>query len=298
MYQDYDISEEKKALFETLYEILVEIDRVCKKNNIKYFAFWGTMLGAIRHHGFIPWDDDLDIAMFREDYERFVKICPKELNEKFFLQTALNDKGFYRYPARIRKNDTTYLTKQEIKSIKAGKEIGYNCGVFASVVPLDFAPRTEIQFRIQEFLAHCRNQILVSYAYTGDNRIVHRLLKTYCTLVGYKNIYKRLEKSFSKYSKTPTKMIQYPPIFGRHDTRFYYDDFKNIIEVPFEGIKIPCPEGYDRFLTWGYGDYMSPPDKKTQDYRHGEFIDLKTSYKDMLALRKDELLRIINTPLR
>ena len=96
----------KKRLFETLLTILDEIDRVCKKNQIKYYAFAGTLLGAVRHQGFIPWDDDIDLLMMRQDYERFLLCCEKELSDNYSLQTTLNENGYYKYQARIRKNDT------------------------------------------------------------------------------------------------------------------------------------------------------------------------------------------------
>ena len=183
MYQEYDIPEEKKELFGVLLEILHEIDRVCRKNKIRYFAFWGTLIGAVRHHGYIPWDDDIDLAMLREDYNRFIEICPKELSSGYSLQTTLNEKGYYRYPLRIRKDNTTFFTPQEIKKIKAWKEIPYNCGVFVTIAPLDVVPKSRVIVKYQEKMAGLRNQLLISNAYTLDKRLAPTLVKLYCKLV-------------------------------------------------------------------------------------------------------------------
>ena len=297
MYQNYDISVQKKELFGALLDILHEIDRVCKKNSIRYFAYWGTLIGAVRHNGFIPWDDDIDIAMLREDYEKFLKACNSDLGFDFSLQTTLNEIGYYRYPARIRNNTTTYLTAQEIKRIKSGIKITYNCGTFVSIVPLDYAVKSNIVYNIQYLTARMRNQILISNAYTVDNRVIPRIVKGYCKLVGYKKIYKRLSESFSKYSKNKTDLVLYPPIYGKRDTRQFAEDFSDVVYFPFEDMDIPCPVGYDRFLTWGYGDYMALPPVDKRDHHHGEYMDMNMSYKETLNLDREELIKRINMQL-
>lgn len=86
-----------------------DIDKVCTENHIKYWLYAGTLIGAVRHNGFIPWDDDLDVAMLREDYERFLKVAPKCLGNRYFIQTWESDPGFALPLAKVRKNDTIYL---------------------------------------------------------------------------------------------------------------------------------------------------------------------------------------------
>ncbi len=90
----------------TQLEILIETNKICRNHNIKYFIICGTLLGAVRHKGFIPWDDDLDIAMHRKDYDYFLKIANKELNEKYFCQSVYSEPDYYLPYAKIRKNKT------------------------------------------------------------------------------------------------------------------------------------------------------------------------------------------------
>ena len=89
-------------------EILDEVVRVCDKNNISYFLMAGTLLGAVRHKGFIPWDDDIDVGMTYDNFKRFIEIAPRELNDKYFLQTWKNDNEYPFAAAKVRKKGTLF----------------------------------------------------------------------------------------------------------------------------------------------------------------------------------------------
>lgn len=118
-------------------DILLELDRVCRKNNISYFLCGGTLLGAVRHGGFIPWDDDVDVGFFRDDYERFCQVFPKEANSsRYFLQTWKTDK-YYRWNyGKIRRLGTEY--------IRAGQEhMKYKTGISIDIFPYDYLPIDE-----------------------------------------------------------------------------------------------------------------------------------------------------------
>ena len=113
-------------------EIMDEIHRICTKNNISYFLDSGSALGAIRHGGFIPWDDDMDIGLLREDYNRFIEIAKKELSDGFALQTFQNDANYYKLSAKIHKIGTFYPEED-------AEDYKYQC-IFVDVFPFDFAP--------------------------------------------------------------------------------------------------------------------------------------------------------------
>lgn len=118
-------------------EIANEIKRVCVENNIKYFLESGTLLGAVRHGGFIPWDDDMDIGMMREEYEKFLKIAPEKLSSEFILQTWKNEKDYSLTFAKVRKSDTIFLEYEF-------KDSSMHNGIWVDIFPYDSVPEKNI----------------------------------------------------------------------------------------------------------------------------------------------------------
>jgi lipopolysaccharide cholinephosphotransferase len=102
-------AEQLRALQLMELKMLSKVDDICRKHNIRYYIVAGTLLGAIRHGGFIPWDDDIDIAMYREDYTKFLEIAPDELGTEFFVQTWQSERNYFRYVARVRANGTAFV---------------------------------------------------------------------------------------------------------------------------------------------------------------------------------------------
>ena len=133
-----------KSLQLICLEILKEIDRVCKKHNILYWLDSGSMLGAVRHNGFIPWDDDLDIAMFRDDYNRFLEIASKELKENYFLQTHQTDSEYPLFFAKVRRNNT-FIDEKRYRRLNIHK------GIYVDIFPVD-----KLGSNIKVAKKHCR----------------------------------------------------------------------------------------------------------------------------------------------
>ena len=132
----YTVNEKTKRVWAVQLEMLDEVERICKANGLKYFADSGTLIGAIRHEGYIPWDDDIDLVMLREDYDKFVQIAPKWLKEDLVLQTVYTEKNYLRGHAQIRNSKTCGCNEED-------KKAGYNCGIFIDIFPLDGMPKTE-----------------------------------------------------------------------------------------------------------------------------------------------------------
>ena len=114
---NYFVSSNVKKLWNKQLEMLDMLDKVCEKYNITYYGDSGTLIGAIRHKGYIPWDDDIDIAMKREDYNKFLEVASKEFKDPFLVQTVYTDDGYFRTHAQIRNSNTTAILNSEKKTI-------------------------------------------------------------------------------------------------------------------------------------------------------------------------------------
>ena len=154
-------------------EILQEVDKICRENKIPYFADSGTLLGCVRHKGFIPWDDDIDLVMFRKDYNKFRKIAKKSLPENLFLQCGYNDKGFYGGMIHIRKNGTAAILKKNFPHAK------FHQGIFIDIFPLDGIFENKMLFSVQKFLKKVLATIMWyknCHKIPEHNSFVHSLL--------------------------------------------------------------------------------------------------------------------------
>lgn len=135
---NYTISKKMKEVWAIELDLLNEIIRVCVKYDIRYYAIGGTLLGAIRHEGFIPWDDDIDIAMSREDYDKLCLVAQKEICEPYFCQTIQSDYGSRPF-IRVRNSQTTGIQRQEV-----GSKVPYNQGIFIDIFPWDNIPEDKL----------------------------------------------------------------------------------------------------------------------------------------------------------
>lgn len=238
----------------TLFEILTEIDRICRDNDIKYFLDSGSALGAVRHGGFIPWDDDIDIGMLRKDYEHFLKIAQNSFDKKYFLQTRDTDDKYNKLHAKVRKNDTIFL-----ESIYDNKKM--HCGVFVDIFPFDKVPYKFSKFFI--WLNQLYQRMFV-YKYVEDGEPRNRIKLWLSGLIvgSYPN--RRFDFLCKLFNNTKASgLISYNYFFREH---FVFDskDFSKTIEISFEGKRFYIMNGYDNYLKRMYGDYMQLPPKDKQ----------------------------------
>ena len=250
-----------RRLWDTELSILGEIDRICQKHNIRYYLMWGTLIGAVRHQGFIPWDDDIDINMPQKDYFRFLKIAKKELPEHLFLQTPFTDKYHPVYFAKVRMNGTAFCAKGD-NNVKKHR------GIFVDVLPF-FEVKNKDSFwhKFRKKLAsRIRAHVFAKRQGSGGKSPLLSLLPTTLLM----RICQRL-------------MCSKGNTFASEGYYFDKADFEPATTLTFEGREYPVPKNYDKVLRGVFGDYMQlPPEDKRAAHNPGR-ISFDTSLPDEIT---------------
>lgn len=240
----------------TITELIDEIDRICKKHNLRYYLYGGTLLGAVRHKGFIPWDDDADLVMPRADYEKFREICKTELGKEFFYQTSQTDEDFHMLFTKIRKNNT-YIHEDKWESKNMHK------GIFVDILPLDHFPKNKLMGKIVLHAASMMHQICAFNSCASDSIIAKIIFK----------IGKKMPKRFNYkvrdiLLKTTNKLSSKENIcsFGSHYQpmirRVFKTDwfFGEEITMEFEGRQFRVPTNWEKYILHLFGkNYMELP---------------------------------------
>lgn len=263
-----------KELQQIELDILVEIDKICREEKIRYYLAGGTLLGAVRHKGFIPWDDDIDIAMPRNDYEKFLEVLEKQDNSRYKALSLEKTKD-YPYPfAKV--VDTKTRLVEEI-----GKDVA-DMGVFVDIFPIDGMgnDKEEAMKRLMKII-RIRSRIWEASLKKSEiknkeihllNKIVKGCFNIGIRLLGIKNSYKYMmnyvnQKQFET-SEWIASAVGGAGIQRELIEREYFDD---VIEVEFEGKIFQAPKGYEKYLSNLYGDYMElPPIEKRVASHRGE----------------------------
>lgn len=261
---DYLVSHEMKEVWAVELDLLAELLRVCKKHNITIFASGGTMLGAVRHKGFIPWDDDIDMVMFRDDYNKLCEVATEEFKYPYFFQTEYTDNGSLRGHIQLRNSLTAGILSGELQY-----KFKFNQGIFLDIFPLDSVIEDKNLFTKQEKRAHFYKKMaircsLLSTRFYKDERIFKYLIKKFIRFFSktfFRKMeiyfYRKFEKECQKYNCIETEKICCLGFsFDFKANIRSRQDFNGVEEVPFEFISIPIPKNYKSVLHEMYGDYM------------------------------------------
>ena len=262
-----------------LLELLTEFDRICRENDIGYVLFAGSALGAVRHRGFIPWDDDLDVAMLRADYERFLQVAPGYLGEKYYLQGEFSA-HWPMFFSKLRKNNTACMERFVPRDEKLHQ------GIYMDIFPVDNLSDSVFVRKLQ-FAA---SKVVIAKGlgrrgYLTDSR-GKKLFMAACRLVPMAPVHRLARQA----SKTDTRYVH--TFFGaasRYEKNVFPRQwFTERKAVYFEGRAIPVSAFVHEMLTLIYGDYMTePPQEQRQCKVHGVIVDTQNSYEQYLQQQKD-----------
>ena len=280
---DYIISEEMKRVWAIDLDLFKELERVCKENNLKLWGSGGTAIGAARHKGFIPWDDDIDVQMLRKDFDKLCEIAPQAFSAPYFFQTESTDPLSLRGHAQFRNSNTTALLKSEI-----GVDLPYNRGIFIDIFPLDNVPDDEVSLekfqkkisRYNNLLSKFRNLTMFYEPQRGFRwfivDVAHFVFTPFRKPL-LQSIYFKREKIFKKYLDADCSRVGelFWPKIRCLTSKSNYNE---TIYLPFEFIHIPIPAGYDEILTVLYGDWKKPV--KAPAMHGGLMFDTETPYTE------------------
>ena len=246
--------------------ILKEIDRICRKYRLKYVLDSGTLIGAVRHQGFIPWDDDADVAMTRSNFEAFLKVAPRELpeNMELIMPNQFRDgKGFYDFTPRIAYLNSRTHPEDEEMAFYQGK-LNH---LYVDLFVMDNLPDGKIGAAVSKGLQMAAYGLAMGHRYRLDfqkyppfTRFCVRVLAGVGRLIPLKWIMAFQYRCARKDRKKKTRRLYY----SNYQPEFLYVTLgrqwsTNTVDLPFEDTKLMCPQGWDQVLTWLYGDYRKLP---------------------------------------
>lgn len=278
------MDKELRKLQLTMLEMLKLVDKICRENEIQYSLCSGTLLGAVRHRGFIPWDDDLDIRMTRANYDKFLEVWNKLQPEGYLLQNKENSPRFPSSFSKIRKCHTTFLQFESERG-------AHHTGIFVDIFPLDRIPRNRIKKTL--FYISC----LKYQIYTRDNchlnsnavvnlcaAVMNRITTFNHRMKSRAKFIERLKK-INRDTSLPYIAIEVPSMLK---IEFPNDLDQEYVELPFEDGEFMCFKKWDEYLRLMFGDYMKlPPESERVLKHHPIILDFEHDYDELMQLKKE-----------
>ncbi len=236
-------------------EMLTEVDRICRKCGIKYNIIAGTLLGAVRHGGYIPWDDDADVALLRPEYEKFRQAVKLELDtSRFYFQDHRRTKGYRWGYGKLRRKGTLFLRENQ-------EHMPYKQGIFIDIFPLDGVPDNYLLRAVKNFQCFCVRKILWSeVGKIGEQHYWKRQWYALLSRIPEEAVWRYYHKMIVHAGRKNTKMVRilmFPtPNRAYGYWRKWYEDSQS---VTFEGKTFQGIRDYDGYLSFKFGNYMELP---------------------------------------
>ncbi len=284
------VTTEAKQLWWTQLELLEEFIRICQRHGLEYQLLGGSLMGAVRHQGYIPWDDDIDIGMLRADYDRFLEVAPAELPPHFFLQTALSEPNYLYGFAKLRNSNTAAIEQWRVK-----EHLATNQGIFIDILPLDdmpaeLAPRQ----RLMEQYSYRLNVMMQLHEPPHRARTwrgMLRKLRSACFVAthgGWSGAYAAVEDTLRRYDFAPgqarvTGQGTWGALHNCYEKAFWPMEaiHGECMDAPFEFLTVRIPKAYDVILTTSFGDWRTPV--KGNPYHTILEVDTSRSYREILV---------------
>lgn len=274
------MDEALKKIHRICLDLLQQIDGICRQEGIEYTLSSGSLLGAVRHKGFIPWDDDIDVAMTRDNYNKFLQVAGSHLdNDKYYLEHySLSDYASVEF-AKLRNNYTTFVNIENTSR-------KMNHGISIDVFPVDKVPdlksaaKLSRAYRILYTISASTIPSLVKTVRSPLKRFLSYFIKPIGLIWGYNNIMAKEDKIYQRYNDTDARYTTADII--KKNKIMPYEWFEHYTDIDFEGCKFRSIVNYDGYLSTAYGDYMTLPPEDKRVTHLADFIDVDKSYKEYL----------------
>ncbi|MHA7967357.1 LicD family protein [Paenibacillus sp. CAU 1782] len=265
-------SEDLRAVQLIQIEMLAEVDRLCRLHSINYAMIGGTMLGAIRHKGYIPWDDDADIGLLREEYERFRKICETDLDhDRFYFQDMRATPGYRWGYGKIRRKNTYFLRDGQA-------HMPYESGIFIDIFPFDNVPDGKLAAKLHNL--HCTIIRKTLWSEVGKKTDASPLMRGMFSLLSLiplemvSNHLQRFSESSNRRQSERVRVITFPA--RDHVSEGRREWYVKTVEYPFENISLLGAESADEYLKHKFGEYRATPpesERKSHPVSHYKLLD-------------------------